>query len=482
LQFFGHFHPVLVHLPIGILLIALWIEWLCRKEKYAHLRPAVTVILFAGALTAILSCISGYFLSLNDEYDADTLGLHKWLGISVALVSSVAYSMKRGFLWPTHFKKIYPVTTIGLLFLIIGTGHLGGTLTHGEGYLTENLPGLGKEDTIQTRKIITNIQEAGAYEDLIAPVMQSKCYNCHGKSKQKGGLRLDQPEMIMKGGKDGKVLVAGDAKRSEIIKRALLPPEDEDHMPPKERKQLTSQEIKLIQWWISTGADFTKKIKDYPPSDSLSVLLSYLQQQDERKNIPDAEVPKTAVSAAAPKLIDSIRQKSVLLLPVANGSNYLSANFVNVTGNVDSILRLLERLQPQLLFLKAGRSNLSDSGLQSITKMTNLIRLNLEHTRVSDTGMKYLSSLSKLQYLNLVGTKVTAKGLMELAKLKALRNLYVYKTQIEKGSWDALKNTLATVTIDTGGYTVPALPTDTIVLKPPKEKNEKPAKKEKKKP
>ena len=45
-EFIGHFHPLLVHLPIGILLTGLFLQWLSRKEKYKNLQEAVPVVLF----------------------------------------------------------------------------------------------------------------------------------------------------------------------------------------------------------------------------------------------------------------------------------------------------------------------------------------------------------------------------------------------------------------------------------------------------
>ena len=55
------------------------------------------------------------------------------------------------------------------------------------------------------------------------------------QKKQKGGLRMDNPDYLMKGGKEGETIVAGSADESEMIKRILLEREAEHHMPPKEK-------------------------------------------------------------------------------------------------------------------------------------------------------------------------------------------------------------------------------------------------------
>ena len=111
-------------------------------------------------------------------------------------------------------------------------------------------------------KNITDVQEAKLYEDIVQPVLQTKCYSCHGPQKQKGKLRMDNPQFILKGGKNGEIVLAGKADESEMIKRILLPENDKKHMPPKQKPQLTEKETMLLHWWVQQGADFNKKVKE----------------------------------------------------------------------------------------------------------------------------------------------------------------------------------------------------------------------------
>ena len=89
---------------------------------------------------------------------------------------------------------------------------------------------------------------------------------------------MDEPEFILKGGKDGKVIKPGNADESEMMKRLLLPRNDEDHMPPKEKPQLKENEIALIHWWIATGATFDKKIKELEQTEKIKPVLLALQK------------------------------------------------------------------------------------------------------------------------------------------------------------------------------------------------------------
>src|ERR1043165_7871624 len=252
-ELIGHLHPVLVHLPIGILLLAGLFQLLSLKPKYAALHTATSIALFWGMIAAILSCISGYLLSQSGDYDEKLVDTHQWFAISTAFISIIAYLFNR---WENEFAKW---TILLMVIGIIITGHLGGSLTHGTDYLTK---GFSKEDsTTKEIKPIADVQNANVYADIIRPLFENKCYTCHNKSKKKGGLRLDEPSFILKGGKDGKVIEPGNADASDMIKRLLLPRNDENHMPPKEKPQLKENEIELIHWWIATGASFDKKTR-----------------------------------------------------------------------------------------------------------------------------------------------------------------------------------------------------------------------------
>ena len=259
-EFIGHFHPVLVHLPIGILLTGLFLQWLSGKEKYNTVQQAVPVVLLCGAIAALLSCITGYILSNTDDYDKTLAGWHQWMGIGVALISWLLYWKVRN---PGSgvYKNFLAVI---LLLLILVTGHLGGSLTHGSDYLTKPLADvIGKDSMTGTIiKPVPNIQEAFVYNDVVRPILQTKCYSCHGPNKQKGKLRMDDAVMLMKGGKDGTVIEPGNADSSKMIKRLLLPVDNEDHMPPKEKSQPSESQIVLLKWWISQGASFVKKVKE----------------------------------------------------------------------------------------------------------------------------------------------------------------------------------------------------------------------------
>ncbi|TDM00387.1 MAG: hypothetical protein C4K58_04045 [Flavobacteriaceae bacterium] len=80
-------------------------------------------------------------------------------------------------------------------------------------------------------------------------ILDQKCTSCHGEAKQKGGLRLDSMESILKGGESGPAVEFGNAK-SILLTSIHSPLESDEHMPPASKPQLTEEEISTINKWI----------------------------------------------------------------------------------------------------------------------------------------------------------------------------------------------------------------------------------------
>ncbi|MBA2602614.1 MAG: hypothetical protein H0U94_03415, partial [Acidobacteria bacterium] len=86
----------------------------------------------------------------------------------------------------------------------------------------------------------------------VEPILERNCYECHGRSKARGKLRLHSPDFISRGGNSGRVLVPGRGRDSELIKR-LLDPNEEDRMP-LDADPLPPETIARLQAWIDQGA------------------------------------------------------------------------------------------------------------------------------------------------------------------------------------------------------------------------------------
>jgi uncharacterized membrane protein len=453
----GNFHPVLVHLPIGFLLLAILFQLLSGKEKYAGILPAVRIAFLLGMISAVLSCITGWSLSSGGEYDEDTLDYHKWMGISVAIISLLGYLLSNK---PNSILK-KSISVLSFLLIII-TGHLGGTLTHGKGFLTKafsNLSDSGKP----ARKTIANVQEAQVFADIIQPILQDKCGGCHSATKQKGGLRLDGKDWILKGGKDGKVFESGNPMGSELYKRSALDPLEEKHMPPKGKPQLTEQEMNLISWWISSNAGFDKKVKEL--AQSPKVMPALLAMQSAAVSVKKPAIPDGNIDKAPEAALDSLRKAGVIVLPVAANSNWLNVNFVSIPKVTDKVVALLAPISKQIVWLKLGYAELSTNSWKLIGQCNNLTRLSIEHTNLTDENLTHLSSLNNLLYLNLVGTKISAKGVEQLKPLSKLEELYLGQTMIKGNDIAAIQKQFPKIAIDSGNYHLESIATDTQLLK-----------------
>jgi uncharacterized membrane protein len=132
------------------------------------------------------------------------------------------------------------------------TGHFGGSLTHGEDYLTAYAPFGGKARGNQ-RQGFGKVEDAEVFTDVIQPVLRSKCQSCHRPGKSKGELNLASFESMSKGGENGPVFIPADAEKSELIRRVTLPADHDDFMPAEGKKPLTAEEIQVLIWWIEKG-------------------------------------------------------------------------------------------------------------------------------------------------------------------------------------------------------------------------------------
>jgi len=451
LDFFGRFHPLIVHLPIGILLLNVILVFLSQREKYAAAKVVLPLTLLLGALSAVAACVTGLLLSQNGDYAAATLSYHKWLGIAVAIFSLGIYFFK---------QQENQVAGVILAVLLSVAGHFGGTLTHGENYLTSPSPSERGEIT----RFSGDIQTALIYKDLVKPILQKKCNACHNATKQKGKLRLDEPDLILKGGKNGVVVIAGNVEESELIKRLLLELNDEHHMPPKGKPQPTKQEIELLKWWITEGYSFDKKVAEVPQNESIKLVLASYQDAPIAPK-KDEFIPTATVEKADIKVLDSLKKLGIVVLPIAPESPFLSVTFISIPNATDSLVSQLQPIAKQITWLKLNGIKISDNALQIIAKMPNLTRLSLNDTPISDNGVTNLASLSKLRYLNLVGTKVTAKGLASLGKLSHLQQLYLFKTAVSLNDSMLLRTLLPKTDINFGNYQVATLASDTTVFK-----------------
>lgn len=112
------------------------------------------------------------------------------------------------------------------------------------------------------------------YKQDIQPILQQKCYSCHGREVQQVGLRLDLRQNALRGGDYGPVIRIGDSANSKFIRR-LVDGDGGMQMPPGE--PLSAEEIGLLRAWIDQGVEFrTDIIDEKPPAPVDPKIVSFI--------------------------------------------------------------------------------------------------------------------------------------------------------------------------------------------------------------
>ena len=445
-SFLARFHPVLVHAPIGALLVAAILEALASTSRWSGVRPAVTPVVAAAAVSAIAAAVTGYLLGQSGGYAGATFANHQRAGIAVAACSvaaAVAYLVSRRSARPV----VAPVLLALTLPPLVIAGHLGGRLTHGDGYLTEHMPGwFGRGRGADPASRVA--ADVHVYADLVAPVLEKKCGTCHGAEASQGDLRLDRPEGIRKGGHSGAVLAAGRSASSEIVRRVWLPPSHKDAMPPGGRRALTVAEASLVRWWIDQGASFDATLADLEIDPRLTPMIESVvgRLQPGAPAILAVKVPPVDPAALA-----AVRKLGVSVAPLSGATALLQVQCTNLAQTFgDAELARLAPLGRQVTWLSIGGTRVTDVGLAVLERFANLTRLDLSRTHVTDTGLQHLAGLTRLEYLNLYGSDVTDAGLAQLGGLAALRNLYAWRTGVTPAGAERLRARLPKLAIDLG--------------------------------
>ncbi len=416
-EYFGNFHPLVVHLPIGFLVVFLLLGLFVPRQKLIDAYPIVRLILLASALFATASSITGYILSISGSYDQQAVATHKWFGIMLAVVNWAIY-FKLDFLLRTSVRN-FRISLAFVMIMLTVTGHAGGSLTHGSEYLTP--PPLDQWLVFgpkEKRKITLNSTAL----DATSIILEENCYVCHGRNKQKGDLRLDSKEAMLKGGEDGKI-IAAHAAESPLIERLLLPVDDDDHMPPKEKKQLAKVEINYLAWWIDHAINEEKTLEELELPDSLHGILYEEEIQIVNNLVPDKDVKEADVKA-----LEKLKELGVTIFPVEMDANFLSANFANMLPeNITPAMQELVKVKSQLIWLNLDYQALDAEAWAVLPKLDNLRKLSVRNSNMDDGFLAHLQPLKSLVYLNLVDTKVTEEGLRQLEKLQNLESLSYFK-------------------------------------------------------
>ena len=463
LQTVGRSHPLLVHFPVALLVVAAASElgglWRRSSEVGAMARGLVWFALPATFAAAF----AGWTMSERDPVSramASTLEWHRWTGVGVLALTLLCVLLRQK---TSAFRCVLFCSAIGVAV----TGHLGGTMSWGEGYLLEPIqswraanvrtepapenvvslenavgvprvvgpaPGVllggpSSFDVSEETKPLLKDPEADStptkmeFVKDIQPILERYCVECHGPRKKKGGLRLEPIEAAFPVGDEAFwTMLPGDGASSLLVQRMLLPREDDEAMPPK-GDAVPADEIQKFITWINEGAhgpglEHIKRVATKTADDRRLDPLGVLEPSESEQVLIDAAVA-------------ALRDRGAVVQAVAQRHYGLEVNLSLLRPAAsDEHLLLLRGLEPVLVRLDLSRTSVSDQGFSKLAGFPELRDLRLGGTQLGDAIAPVLQGSPKLERLNLYGTKCTNTILTYVANLEALERLHIWGSRI----------------------------------------------------
>ncbi|MEM1450875.1 MAG: c-type cytochrome domain-containing protein [Planctomycetota bacterium] len=446
LEFVGHLHPLVLHMPIGLLAASLLLEFVSLFSRGTI--PARRVVHAAFGLSAVVAAVTGWLLADTGGYGSSLVDEHRnlaivaaVLGVIVALVDLFGRDGTAAFA-----RRLALFACAATLTL---AGHSGGMITHGRTFLSavappELAPWLGEEPKERRRKRAVLPPTSSEPESLepapertpeetpeetaapapspevsdvaiLVEAFRARCFECHQEDKVKGDLRLD----VVSGWPDQLDLES--PEDSEMLYRVLLPRDDADAMPPK-GDALDPGAIDALRRWIESGA----------PMDELERQLSGASE-DEQQAAADLDDVRAMTGARIASIAADLG------LPSASRRLDVSWRHVDVAPDATRLAALGPVASRVVDLDLAGRSNAA-AALAGLPPMEVLERLHLERTDVDSEAVEAVCRAAPaLRYVNVHSTEVCGAALEPLAELEHLERLVLFDTRVTADEVDSFE-------------------------------------------
>ncbi len=455
-RFLGRFHPVILHLPIGIFSLIMLQELVGMFSGQKSQRSILPM--FFGAASAVVAVIAGFLLYHGGGFEGELVEDHLWGGLAFSCAAILTLIVKAWSLAPTASQALYRVLLFGSVGVMGYASHDGASITHGPDYLTEYAPDpirkvIGLEPKEKEEEIKAKpLEEQLVYADIVQPILNKRCVECHKEGKSKGKLRMDTYEMLVKGGKEGSAIEPGSAQDSNIVIRAELPMDDEEHMPPEGKKDIEEHELAVVKWWLDQGGDDKKTVAESNLTDEIRAAIGKLDLGLAKGEVAVTEAPSDQPS-------DDLRTTVAKLgADFPGGLTFESQSSSNLTFTgvslrknlTDELFAKLAPVLPKMVAIDLSASSVTDASIAKLAAATDLRMVRLSETGITDASMDTLAKLTKRESVNLYGTKVTDAGVKKLTALPNLKRLYLWQTGVTPAAIEEIKKALPTVEIVTG--------------------------------
>ena len=425
LDFLGSLHPLIVHLPIGIVLLTIAIDVFMRNKNNSVQR-VITMGWFFSFFSGLLAALFGWFLGDNGYYFESQIDIHKWSGIAFVSICFIIWLLRYiNFRFTKSFNRSVNLTSIILLTI---TGHFGGEMTHGQNYLFENLPYTQKKISVTTLSETkrSNNDSLFVYEDLIHPVLEEKCIACHNQNLASGGLNMSSVENMIKGGNSGAGIKNGNPFKSLIYKRVSFPHDHPKFMPPT-GVPLSYDQIATLEWWIDNGAEKQMPVT-LTRNDPKTLRLMELQYGLDLREKTYLET--LSLSSPSQEDLKSIEGEEYIWRFLNPEQSFLDLKFTKKKIEINDLLKV-QPIKNNITWLNLADCMLNDNHLSYISNFPNLTRLKIQNNPlVTNKGIEALQKLEHLTELNLYGTRVSNNTLITLGQMKSLKKLFVWNTRI----------------------------------------------------
>ena len=425
LDFLGSLHPLIVHLPIGIVLLTIAIDVFMRNKNNSVHR-VITMGWFFSFFSGLLAALFGWFLGDNGYYFESQINIHRWSGIAFVGLCFILWLLRYiNFRFSKSFNRSVNLTTILLLMV---TGHFGGEMTHGQNYLLENLPYVQKKISViplsEAKRSETD--SLFIYEDLVYPVLEEKCIACHNQNRAYGGLNMSALESMVKGGNSGIGIQNGKPFESLIYKRVSFPHDHPKFMPPS-GVPLSYDQIAMLEWWIDNGAEKQMPVTLARNDPKIQRLMEHQYGLDLREK---TYLETLALASPTPEELKSIQGEEFIWRFLNPEQSFLDLKFTKKEIETNDLLKI-QSIKKNITWLNLTDCMLNDNHLSYLSDFSNLTRLKIQkNPLVTNKGMEALQNLKNLTELNLYGTRVSNAALNALGQMESLKKLFLWNTRI----------------------------------------------------
>ena len=436
LNFIGRFHPVILHLPIGFFVILAIFELLSPLPFLSKLKESIPCLLVLTILVTLLAVFTGLLLAYASGSAEPLVVFHMRVSLILGILSLGLGLLKLyGSKAVSNFA--YKLTLVAAMVALFVASHNGGSITHGEDYLTKYMPnslrpifGLEVEEEV----IVASVGDLVVYSDVVHQVFEQNCNTCHNPNKKKGEMNMETYEDLMKGGEMGYSIAKGDLEDSELYYRITLPHDDEDFMPSDGKPPLSEVEVELVGWWIKEGADPIKKVGEH--EDIPAPIYAYFQKMFDsmvsEEELEAREIKRQELYAE----LEGVQEKlGIIIIPIESKASKFSIETFAVQKTFDdAALAELEPYAADIIEADLSNTKITDQSLETLSKFSNLQSLNLSKTQIEGRAIDQLALLEHLESLNLYGTLLSTERVTQLSKLTQLKRLYLFQTDLYEDS------------------------------------------------